>query len=139
MYFLKAFVRFACFDLFYMVTKGVIDFLWSSSISHMLVYEFFTTISILPIFLISDFLIHFFEKRERLLYGYDIGVMLLTVFFITALWRRIPGSWNIWNRAMDMMGNWDDVKLLCGPLLVAAVLGYGLYIWTLNSGKNRLG
>jgi hypothetical protein len=115
-----------------MAAKGTVDYLWCSSLPHTLVYELFTTLSIFPVFLASDFIFHLFEKRERLLYLYDMPVMLLSIFFITAFWRRIPGQWNIWNRAVNMMGNWDDVKLLCGPLLAAAILGYGLYAWTLK-------
>jgi hypothetical protein len=59
-------------------------------------------------------------------------VMLLSVFFITAFWRRIPGSWDIGHKALKMMGVWADVEILCGPILVAALLGYGLYAWTLK-------
>jgi len=133
MYLLKAFVRFACFDVFYMITKGILDFAWGASIPDTLVYELFTTTSIIPVFLISDFLIHLLEKRVRFIYFYDMLVMLLSVSFITVLWRRIPGTWDIWNRGLHMMSNWADVKILYSPLLASAVLGYGLYVWTLKN------
>jgi uncharacterized membrane protein YhdT len=120
-----------------MAVKGAVDYSWCSSLPHTAVYELFTTLSILPVFLVSDYLLHLFEKRERFLYWYDMGAMLLSIFFITAFWRRIPGSWNVSSRAIDMMGHWDDVMLLCGPLLAAAVLGYCLYIWALKSSKTR--
>ncbi len=138
MYLLKVFVRFACFDIFYLAAKGTVDYLWCSSLPNTLVYGLFTTLSVLPVFLASDFIFHLFERQERPLYMFDMLVMLGSVFFITAFWRRIPGHWNIWTRAVSMMGNWEDVKLLCGPLLVAAILGYGLYVWIL-SGKQPKG
>ena len=64
-------------------------------------------------------------------------VMLLSVFFITAIWRGGPGFWSFGGRAVKMMGHWTDVAILDGPLLVAALSGYGLYVWTLKGGKDR--
>src|ERR1035441_7663291 len=122
---LNSAVRFACFDISYMVAKGVLDFSWCHSLSATFSDELFTAVTVIPVFLVFDFTFRHFEKRERLIYFYDMLVMLLSVFFITAIWRGGPGFWSFGGRAVKMMGHWTDVAILDGPLLVAALSGYG--------------
>jgi hypothetical protein len=120
-----------------MFAKGSLDYFWRSDILDVFVFEFFTGLSILPVLLISDFIIHLFMKRERMIYLCDMLAMLISIPFIAALWRGNPGSLHFWTRALYMMRSWTDVKILYGPLLVATILGYLLYVWTLSGKKPK--
>jgi hypothetical protein len=132
---IQTFIRFACFDILYMTTKGALDFFWGYPIDQVLTFEFITTLAIIPFFIAADTGFQFLEKRERHIYLYDGVFLILSLPFIAALLGQNPNI-QVWLiRAVHMLINRNEGLILYLPLLPAVVLGYFLYGWTLKKER----
>ncbi|HXL72515.1 MAG TPA: hypothetical protein VN963_02715 [bacterium] len=137
MYPISLLLRFFCFDILYMIAKGVLDLFWGYPIDRVIAFEFMTTLAIIPFFIAADMGFQFFEKRKTHIYLYDSVFLILSLPFIAALLGYNPNI-QVWLiRAVHMLINRNEGLVLYLPLLPAVVLGYFFYGWTLKMEKTR--
>jgi hypothetical protein len=135
MYSIQVVLRFFCFDIFYMTAKGALDLFWGYPAGGVLVFEFITTMAIIPFFILADYVIHLFEKRQRLIYLYDVLWMMICIPFIASLLRHNSDIQGWWNRAVYMMTHGGDAQILYFPLTAGGVLGYAAHGLVLKKWK----
>lgn|GEM_PF-3240077 len=127
MSFKESLIRFGCFALCYALLNAVLFLFLGSSPREVVGYILFSTLSGLPVFLITDFLLQYLVEENWLVYFSAVLMMLVSSPWVLGLWISYPGADSVWTKGFMILGDPYKIIDLYLPLVAAGTAGWFIY------------